>query len=124
MPSKILETVLITLTLFFIYTFSINLFQSAILNNTLEEEINQYILNNFILCVLIANNSYGSFKCTLSFEYPNVGVVSEGNFFAIRQGSNYLYSEINLSFFLNKGIYGISNRYFILKNNGENITIN
>lgn len=123
MPSRTLEIILITLILFFTYSFSIHFFQEIISKNSLENEIMNYFSNNFLLCITITNTSYGSFGCYISFENKNIQVLSGGEYFAIKSGNSYFHSNINLYSLFSKKIYVISNNYFYLRNNIKNISI-
>lgn len=123
MPSKALEIVLITSILFFVYLSSIGFFQNIISKYIIEEDILKYSSNNFLLCLTIVNFSYGNMKCELSFEYKNIRIISDGNFFAIISEKNYFSPNLNLSSIFDKKVIGISGNSFYLQNNIENINI-
>jgi len=125
MPSKVVEIVLITLILFFVYLFSIRFFTSFPIVVYYERFLVTYLKNNVIMCATLGSIYYGKVYCNTFFEdrlYGRGFINAIGESIYISFGSQVDYLNISKITPL-KRVYGISNVNFYIYNNVDNLTI-
>jgi len=125
MPSRVLEIVLITLILFFVYLFSIRFFTSFPIVAYYEKFLTTYMKNNVILCTTLGSLYYGKVYCNSFFEQRLYGkgfTNAMGEIIYISFGAQVDHLNISKILFLKK-VYGISNANFYVYNNIDNLTI-
>jgi len=125
MPSRVVEIVLITLILFFVYLFSIRFFTSFPIVLNYERFLITYMKNNILLCTTLGSLYYGKVYCNSFFEQRLYGrgfINAVGRLIYISFGSQVDYLNVSKIPFLNK-VYGISTTNFYMYNNIDNLTI-
>jgi len=125
MPSRVVEIVLITLILFFVYLFSIRFFTSFPVSLYYEKFLSTYLKNNVILCTTLGSLYFGRVYCYSFFEsrvYGKGVVDARGDIIYVTFGRQIEYLNISRVSFL-KNVYGISTANFYLYNNINNLTI-
>jgi len=125
MPSRVVEVVLITLILFFVYLFSIRLFTSFPISLYYEKFLSTYLKDNTLLCISLSNLYFGKVYCYTFFEprLQREGFIdARGDILYISFGGQVEYINISAAPFLRR-VYGISTSNFYLYNNINNLTI-
>jgi len=125
MPSRVVEIVLITLILFFVYLFSINFFANLLMVVYYEDFLITYMKNNFVLCATLSSLYYGKIYCNSFFEQRLYGkglISAVGEIVYVDFGKQTDYLNISKVPFLKK-VYGVASSNFYIYNNIDNLTI-
>jgi len=125
MPSSVVEIVLITLILFFVYLFSIRIFTSFPISLYYEKFLSTYLRDNTLLCITLGSLYFGKVYCYPFFErrlYGEGFIEAGGDMVYITFGNQIEYINISAVPFLER-VYGISTSNFYLYNNINNLTI-